>query len=239
MLIFPAIDILGGEAVRLLKGDYDKKTVYNSDPVRVAADFLREGAKQIHLVDLEGARSGETPALNAVLAIKEKTGLFCEVGGGIRTLETAKAYLECGVDRVVIGTAAVKDPDFLQRALDTWGERIAVGVDIKDGKVAVSGWKESSGLEAFDFCRRLDTLGVKTVIVTDISKDGAMAGANRELYRALAADFRFNIIASGGVSSLEDIRALRDMGLYGAIIGKAYYTGAVSLWEAIREGEER
>ena len=233
MLIFPAIDLFEGKAVRLFKGDYAQMTVYNEDPVAVAMDFKTAGATHIHVVDLEGARSGETPNIDTVKALAAIEGLFVEVGGGIRSMAVVERYLAAGVDRVILGTAAVKDEAFLREAVARYGERIAVGVDIKDGFVAIKGWTESSGLEAMAFCEKMQGIGVRTLICTDISKDGAMQGANHALYRALAERFGVQIIASGGVSSMEDVRALAAMELYGAIIGKAYYTGAIKLAEAI------
>jgi len=237
MLIFPAIDLYEGQAVRLYKGDYAQKTVYSDDPVSVALDFRAKGATAAHLVDLEGARDGTTPNLDWVVRIKQESGLFCEIGGGIRDLDTVARYLDAGIDRVILGTAAVTNPAFLEESLRRWGERIAVGVDIKDGQVAVKGWTETADCDAFTFCGRMEQLGVKTLICTDISRDGAMRGTNRQLYRDLSDRFGLDITASGGVSDLEDIRALRAMELYGAIIGKAYYTGAINLEEAIREAK--
>ena len=233
MLILPAIDLYEGRAVRLLHGDYDKMTVYSDDPVAVARDFLAAGAREIHVVDLEGARDGTTPNLAVVQRIAAIPGLSVEVGGGIRTMETVRAYLAAGVCRVILGTAAVTDEGFLKQALAECGDRIAVGVDIRDGRVAIRGWREVSELDAMDFCRRLDEMGVRTLISTDISRDGAMRGANHELYRTLAKTLSLRIIASGGVSSLDDVRALSALGIYGAIVGRAYYTGALSLPEAI------
>ena len=233
MLIFPAIDLYEGKAVRLYQGRYDQMTVYSEDPVSVAKDFLRCGAKQIHLVDLEGAKTGDTPNFEVVKAIKEETGLFCEIGGGVRSAETVEKYLGAGLDRVILGTAAVSDPAFLAQALARWGGGIAVGADLKDGFVAVNGWTQTSALTADEFFMRLQALGAKTVICTDISKDGAMRGANLALYAGLQEKYDMNITASGGVSSLEDIRTLAGMGLYGAIVGKAYYTGAIDLREAV------
>jgi len=233
MYIFPAIDLYEGKAVRLYKGDYAQMTVYSEDPVAVAKDFARQGARFIHLVDLEGAKSGTTPNLETVRAIVQATDLFAEVGGGVRSMETIEAYLDAGVRRVILGTAAVTDEDFLYRATRAFGERIAVGADIKDGKIAIRGWTETSDLTPDAFCRRMQQLGVETVICTDVSKDGAMMGANHALYRMLSDEFDMQLIASGGVSSIEDVRRLADLGLYGAIIGKAYYTGAISLAEAI------
>ena len=233
MLIFPAIDLLEGQAVRLLKGDYTQKTVYSDDPVQVAKDFKAQGATCIHIVDLEGAKDGTTPNLPIVCAIKEQTNLFCEIGGGIRSMDVIRRYMDAGIDRVILGTAAVADKELLQQAVAEYGEKIAVGVDIKDGKVAVKGWLVDSGLDAFDFCREMVAIGIKTLICTDISKDGAMQGTNRELYRELSKEFSVQITASGGVSTIDDVKALREMDLYGAIIGKAYYIKAIDLAEAI------
>ena len=233
MLIFPAIDLYDGKAVRLYKGDYNNMTVYSDHPLSVALDFVKAGASCIHMVDLEGARDGTTPNLAIVREIAEKTPLFTEIGGGIRSMETVRAYLDAGVDRVILGTAAVKDPDFLRAALAEYGERIAVGVDIKDGKVAIKGWLETAEDDAMTFCAKMQAMGVKTIISTDISKDGAMQGANHDLYRTMSEQLDLQIVASGGVSSMEDVKRLRAQNLYGAIIGKAYYTGAINLSEAI------
>ena len=233
MNIFPAIDLFQGKAVRLYKGDYAQMTVYSDNPPEIARDFLNKGAKFIHLVDLEGAKSGKPENLETIKRIIETGDLFVEVGGGIRSVDTVEAYLSIGVNRVILGTAAVTDPDFLKEALERYGEKIAVGVDIKDGFVAIKGWTEKSQLTAEDFFVQMEKLGVSTVICTDISKDGAMQGTNRELYRLLSSKYSIRIIASGGVSSMEDIRQLRQMDLYGAIIGKAYYVGAIDLKEAI------
>ena len=233
MVIYPAIDLFDGKAVRLFKGDYAKMTVYNENPVAVAMDFKEKGATHIHLVDLEGAKAGTTPNLETVCAIKKATGLFCEIGGGVRSMEVVKRYLESGIDRVILGTAAVTDESFLKAAVEAYGERIAVGIDIKDGYVAIKGWTEKSQEKALDFCEKMQKLGVRTLICTDISKDGAMQGANHGLYQELSERFSMNIIASGGVSSMEDVNRLAAMKIHGAIIGKAYYTGAVDLKEAI------
>lgn len=240
MYIYPAIDLYGGKAVRLLKGDYARMTVYSDDPVSVAGDFAAAGVSHIHLVDLEGAKAGK-PAnldtiakiLDTIAKIVEATHLFAEVGGGIRDMETVESYLSIGVSRVILGTAAVTDPDFLKAALRKYGGKIAVGVDLKDGYVAIRGWTETSDLKAEDFFGKMQNLGVKTIICTDISRDGAMKGANRELYRELSEKFAIDLIASGGVSNLEDVTALAAMGLHGAIIGKAYYIGAVDLKQAV------
>ena len=233
MKLYPAIDLYEGKAVRLYKGEYQQMTVYSENPVAVALDFQTAGAECIHLVDLEGAKFGTTSNLPVIRRIVESTDLFVEVGGGIRTIETIEAYLSIGVNRVILGTAAVTDRAFLEAALAKYGEKIAVGVDLKDGYVAIKGWTETSQWTAEAFFADLEKLGVSTVICTDISRDGAMQGANHGLYQKLSEEFSLQIIASGGVSSLEDVKALAEMGLYGAIIGKAYYTGAVKLTEAI------
>lgn len=233
MKIFPAIDIIGGKAVRLYKGDYDLMTVYNDNPVKVAKDFVKAGAEYIHIVDLEGARDGMTHNIDIVTQIKKKSGAFCEIGGGIRSMQTVEEYLNSGIDRVIIGTSALKDELFLKELLRVYPENVAVGVDIKDGFVAVKGWLEKSETDAFDFCRKMTAMGVRNLICTDISKDGAMQGTNTELYKQLSEEFDVEITASGGVSSLEDIRKLKEMGIYAAIIGKAYYTGDINLSEAI------
>ena len=233
MEIYPAIDLYGGKAVRLYKGDYAQMTVYSDDPVSVAKDFAAAGAKSIHLVDLEGAKTGKPENLTAIRKILDETDLFAEVGGGIRSLETVERYLSIGVGRVILGTAAVTDPAFLEAALAKYGEKIAVGVDLKDGFVAIKGWTEKSALTAAGFFSQMERLGVKTVICTDISRDGAMQGTNRGLYRELSQAYHLELIASGGVSSLEDVLALKAMGLHGAIIGKAYYIGAIDLKQAV------
>ena len=233
MLIFPAIDLFEGKAVRLLKGEYNQMTVYNNDPLAVARDFAAQGATCLHLVDLEGAKSGTTPNMDTIRRLTGETELFTEVGGGIRNMDTVRAYLEAGVDRVILGTAALRDEAFLKEAVAEYGDRIAVGVDIRDGNVAIRGWVETSETDALEFLTRLEKIGVGTVICTDISRDGAMAGTNHDLYSVLTERFSMNIIASGGVSSIEDVRRLAGRNLYGAIIGKAYYTGAISLKEAI------
>ena len=233
MIIFPAIDIIGGKAVRLYKGDYAQMTVYSDDPASVALKFKEAGAEWVHLVDLEGAKNGDTPNLETVLDIKRKSGLLCEIGGGIRNMEVVNRYFEAGIDRVILGTAAVENPEFLKAAIEKYGEKIAVGIDIKDGFVAIKGWLEKSKFEAFEFCKMMEDMGVKTLICTDISKDGAMQGTNHELYRELSERFSLNITASGGVSSISDVERLKKQNIYGAIIGKAYYTGAIDLKTAV------
>lgn len=233
MNIFPAIDLYDGKAVRLLKGDYQNMTVYSDNPLEIAKDFENKGAKFLHMVDLEGAKFGTTPNLETVKKIANETSLFTEIGGGIRSMETVEKYLENGAQRVILGTAAVENPEFLKEAVSKYGEKIAVGVDIKDGFVAIKGWLEKSDYSGSQFCEMMQNIGVKTLICTDISKDGAMQGTNRELYKELSEKFSINIVASGGVSSIDDIIALKKLNLYGAIIGKAYYIGAIKLEEAL------
>mgnify|MGYP002543677810 CR=1 FL=1 len=233
MILLPAIDLYEKKAVRLLKGDYRRMTVYSENSIEIAHDFEKQGAEYIHVVDLEGAKDGTTPNLAVVRQIAKETGLFIEVGGGVRDMETVERYFDCGVSRVILGTAAVTDEEFLAEALDRYAEKIAVGADVKDGCIAIKGWLEQSSYSLSAFLDKVQQMGVKNVICTDISKDGAMRGTNLAMYRELAEKYALDITASGGVSSLEDIRHLRRMGLYGAIIGKAYYTGAVNLKEAI------
>ena len=233
MLIYPAIDLYEGKAVRLYKGDYDKMTVYSDDPPSLAVKFREAGASHMHIVDLEGAKNGTTPNFETVIAIKKRGGLFCEVGGGIRDMDTVDRYLTSGIDRVILGTAAVTDEDFLVTAVSKYGGKIAVGIDIKDGFVAIRGWTEKSEYKASSFCEKMQKIGVRTLICTDISRDGAMKGTNHALYRELMEKFDMDIIASGGVSSLDDVKKLGEAKLYGAIIGKAYYTGAIDLARAI------
>ena len=233
MLILPAIDLYDKKAVRLYKGDYNEMTVYSNNPIEIARKFEQCGATFIHMVDLEGAKNGTTPNIDEVRKVVEYTNLAVEIGGGIRDEETVKKYIDLGVTRVILGTAAVTDDEFLRKMVSTYKESIAVGVDLKDGYVAIKGWTEKSSLTADEFFAHLSEIGVKTVICTDISKDGAMQGTNRELYKNLSEKYTMDIVASGGVSSLEDIKALREMNLYGAILGKAYYVGAVDLKEAV------
>lgn len=237
MKIFPAIDLFGGQAVRLFKGDYDQMTVYDPEPLNTVRKFEAAGAHNLHLVDLEGAKTGQTTNLPTIEKLASQTGLFIEVGGGIRNMDTVRRYLDAGASRVILGTAAVTDPDFTARAVAEYGEKIAVGADLKDGRVAIKGWLETSQDTYEVFFRRMQELGVKTIICTDISKDGAMQGTNRALYRQLTQQFTMDIIASGGVSSLDDIQALKASGVAGAIIGKGYYTGAIDLAQAVKLGE--
>lgn len=239
MIILPAIDIIGGCAVRLEKGDYSKKTVYSQNPADVARGFAEKGAKYLHLVDLDGARSGRTDNFDTVKKIVSESGLFTELGGGIRSLDTVKKYFEAGISRVILGTAAVTDEDFLDRCLERYGDKIAVGVDIRDGFVAIHGWTELSEYTCERFFEKMQKKGVKNIICTDVSRDGMLGGANTELYRKLSQEYSIDITASGGVSTLSDINALLKMNMYGAILGKALYTGALELSDALRLcGEE-
>lgn len=238
MKLFPAIDLMEGCAVRLVKGDYAQKTIYSENPTEVACSFAAAGAEYLHVVDLEGAKNGGTPNLETVRKIVQSVGLRVEVGGGIRSEEVVQAYLEAGVYRVILGTAAVENPVFLEKMVQKYGERIAVGVDIKDGRVAIKGWTEVSAESCFAFCEKLEKIGVKTIICTDISKDGLLGGTNLELYRALSEKFSVDIVASGGVTTLDDVKKLAEMGLYGAILGKALYTGSIDLKAAVELTKE-
>ena len=235
MQIFPAIDLSGGQVVRLYQGDYDKMTVYGADPCAVARGFIAAGADYLHVVDLDGAKDGTLANFESIAAIAKQGGLYIEVGGGIRTEERIRQYLDLGVGRCILGTIAVKDFDFTARMARKYGDAIAVGVDARDGFVAINGWKELSSETGIDFCRRLRDVGVKTVIYTDISRDGAEKGTNLELYRQLAQIEGLNITASGGVSSLEELRELRRIGTHAAILGKALYTGRLELKTVIEE----
>lgn len=237
MILFPAIDLYEKKAVRLYKGDYDRMTVYSDDPVDVAAGFVEKGASHIHIVDLEGAKNGRTPNLETVIRIKRESGAFCEIGGGIRSMDVIDEYLSCGIDRVILGTSAVEDRKLLQEAVLKYGRQIAVGADIREGYISVKGWTENSGITVEVFFKEMQDAGVRTVICTDISRDGALKGTNTGLYRRLSCSFDMDIIASGGVSDLEDIKSLKEMGLYGAIIGKALYTGNIDLRKAVEVAE--
>lgn len=237
MILLPAIDLYEKKVVRLTRGDYAQMTVYNDDPVAQAKLFQEAGAQWLHTVDLEGAKDGSTPNYSVIEAICKDTNLKVEIGGGIRSLDTIQKYLDAGVERVILGTKAVTDPAFLEESLDKFGSHIAVGVDIKDGKIAIKGWLETAQDSVEDFFTKLCKLGVSTVICTDVSKDGMLSGTNVDLYRQLSQKFSLDLIASGGVSSQEDLTRLKKLGLYGAILGKALYTGALDLKAALREME--
>ena len=235
MQIFPAIDLSGGKVVRLYQGDYEKMTVYGADPCAVARDFMAAGAKYLHVVDLDGAKDGTLANFESISALAKQGGLYIEVGGGIRTEERIAKYLDLGVGRCILGTIAVKDFDFTRRMARKYGDKIAVGVDARDGYVAVSGWLETSKEKGVDFCRRLYDAGVQTVIYTDISRDGAEQGTNLALYRELARIEGLNITASGGVSSIAELKELQAIGTHAAILGKALYTGRLDLADVIKE----
>lgn len=237
MILLPAIDLYEKKVVRLTRGDYAQMTVYNDDPVAQAKLFQEAGAQWLHTVDLEGAKDGSTPNYSVIEAICKDTSLKVEIGGGIRSLDTIQKYLDAGVERVILGTKAVTDPAFLEESLDKFGSHIAVGVDIKDGKIAIKGWLETAQDSVEDFFTKLCKLGVSTVICTDVSKDGMLAGTNVDLYRQLSQKFSLDLIASGGASSQEDLTRLKALGLYGAILGKALYTGALDLKTALKEME--
>lgn len=239
MILFPAIDLYQSRAVRLTKGDYAQMTVYSDAPAEVACSFRDAGSTALHVVDLEGARDGTTANFETIREIVQKCGLFVEVGGGLRTQEVVEKYLDIGVGRVILGTAAVKEPGFVDALVSRFGDKIAVGVDIKDGFVAVKGWTEVTDLECFGFCRTMEQKGINTIICTDISKDGVLGGANLELYRRMSGELTVNIVASGGVSTLKDIQYLDDIGLYGVILGKALYEGKIDLREAIAKTADK
>ncbi len=233
MIILPAIDLYNKKVVRLLHGDYEKMTVYSENPLEIAKDFEAKGSKYIHVVDLEGAKFGTTPNICIIEEISKNTSLSIEIGGGIRSMDTIERYLSIGVNKVILGTVAVDNEEFLDEALKEYGEHIAVGADVKDGFIAVKGWTEKSNFTLEEFMKKMQSKGVKNVICTDISKDGAMKGTNLELYSELSKRYSLDITASGGVSSTEDIRRLKEMNIYAAIIGKAYYTGIVDITEAL------
>lgn len=235
MQIFPAIDLRNGNVVRLYQGDYDRMTVYGENPCAVANSFVEAGAKYLHVVDLDGAKDGTTANFDTISAIAEQGGLYIEVGGGIRTEERIQRYLDLGVGRCILGTIAVKDFSFTERMAQKYGDKIAVGVDARDGYVAINGWKELSQERGVDFCRRLYEAGVQTVIYTDISRDGAEQGTNLELYRELAQIQGLNITASGGISGIDELRQLKTIGTKAAILGKALYTGRLDLKAVLKE----
>lgn len=236
MYILPAIDLYDGKAVRLYKGDYSQMTVYSDDPVSLSLEFKEAGAEFVHIVDLEGARDGNTHNFEIIKEIIQKSGLKIEIGGGIRTENDVRRYIEAGAARIILGTAAVTNTDFLIKIVDKYREKTAVGVDIKDGFAAIKGWKEKSDITAEAMFKKLETIGVKTVICTDISKDGAMSGTNVQMYKEFSQKFDINIIASGGISDMDSIKAIKELGIYGAIIGKAYYTGTIDLKKALEVG---
>lgn len=234
MKLFPAIDIKDHKVVRLLRGDYEKVTVYEQTPLEAAQTFLHAGAKNLHIVDLDGAKDGSLANFESIKSVLEQTNMFVEVGGGIRTLERIQKYLEIGVSRVILGTAALEDPLFLKEALQTYGVHVAVGVDAAEGRVATHGWLNVSNIDSFDFCIRMRDLGVKNIVYTDIAKDGALSGTNLQIYRRLRTIQGLDITASGGITYYEELEDLADMGIYGAILGKALYSGTLDLKEALK-----
>ena len=238
MILLPAIDLIGGKVVRLTRGDYTRATVYGDDPLAAAKSFRDAGAEYLHVVDLEGARDGGRPNEAVIRRLIAESGLSVEVGGGVRDREAAEAYLSAGAARVILGTAAAENADLVRELCAEYGDRIAVGADARNGVIATRGWTETSGEDLFSFCRRMESLGVGTLICTDISKDGVLSGTNVELYRKLTGALDANVIASGGVSSLDDVRALMSAGVFGAILGRALYTGALSLEEAVKTVKE-
>ena len=233
MIIFPAIDIKDGKVVRLLQGDYSKMTVYSENPVDVANTFKNSGATHLHLVDLDGAKDGKLVNFENIKNIIQEVDIFVQVGGGIRDMNRIKAYLELGVHKVILGTSAVTDPDLLKEAIKTYGDKIAVGVDVKNGKVAINGWRKITDIDADDFLKTLENQGVSTVIYTDITKDGGLEGTNLPAYEELQRNYSFQIIASGGVTYLEELQTLKRMGVYGVILGRALYAGTLTLRQVV------
>ena len=238
MYIYPAIDLRGGKAVRLTKGDYNQMNIYNDNPVSVAKEFYNDGARFLHLVDLDGAKDGTPVNFETISEIVKKTDMFVEVGGGIRTIERVKEYIDLGVNRVIIGTAAIKNFPFVLDAVEKYGDKIAVGVDTKDGKISINGWLETTETDGVEFCEKLRDNGISTVIYTDISKDGMLSGTNLEIYKRLSEIKGLNIIASGGISFEHEIEALNKMNIHGAILGKALYEKKLDLKKAIEITEE-
>lgn len=233
MIIYPAIDLLGGKAVRLYQGDYDQATVYGDEPLKLAQGFAAQGAEWLHLVDLDGARSGGTVNHEMIQTIAKEGGLNVQAGGGIRSVKTARVYVDAGVDRVILGTAAVENRELLEGLVSIYAGYAAVAVDVRGEEIAIKGWTEQTGMKLHDFLKDVEALGVETVIVTDITRDGAMRGPNVELYEEIEKRYNFRLIASGGVKTLEDIKALRKLNIHGVIVGRALYTGSIKLNEAI------
>ncbi len=233
--ILPAIDLIAGQCVRLVKGDYSQKTVYALDPVAKAREFKSMGAEYIHLVDLDGAKAGKPVNQSIVKAIKRETGLFAEVGGGVRTMAQIEAYLDAGLDRVILGTSAVQNKSLVAEAAQKYGQNIAVGIDAKEGKVAIAGWEENSLLDPWEFAQAIEDLGIATIIYTDIFRDGMLQGPNLEAMKKMAATVKIDVIASGGVTKASDLTDLKQTGVAGAIIGKALYAGAIDLEKVLKD----
>ena len=233
MQIFPATDILGGKVVRLTKGDYANVKIYADSPAEMAKEFIKAGATNLHMVDLDGAKDGTPVNFDAIKEAAKIKDLFIEVGGGIRDMKRIEDYLSLGVKRVILGTAAVRNYPFVEEAVKKYGDAIAVGVDAKDGLVAVNGWLETTTVNSVEFCKKLRGSGVATVIYTDISKDGMLSGTNLEIYKELSEIKGLDIVASGGITFIDEIKTLADMGIYGAIVGKAVYEGKLDLKEVL------
>lgn len=238
MKIFPAIDLRDGKVVRLTQGDYDQMVVYAADPDAIADQFLAAGASNLHVVDLDGAKDGTLANYDTIVKLA-KHPLFVEVGGGIRDEARIKTYLAAGVGRVILGSVAVEKPEFVAEMTAKYGEKIAVGVDARDGKVAIHGWKTVTDVDSVDFCKKLAEMGVKTVIYTDISKDGTLSGTNLEIYRELAKIEGLDIVASGGITFEQELETLTEMNISGAILGKALYTGRLDLARAVEIAEKK
>lgn len=242
MNIYPAIDIINGQAVRLTEGDYNRKKVYDQNPLDVAKQFEKKGAKFLHVVDLDGAKKGTMSNFGIIADIINETSLFVEVGGGIRDEERIEELLKIGVGRVILGTVAIKDFDFLARMVEKYKGKISVGVDAKNGFVAVEGWLETTKVSSFEFCEKLARIGVKSIIYTDIETDGAMKGTNLEAFNTLCKKlkkelkFDLEITASGGVTSIDEVEKLKEIGVDSVIIGKAIYEGSINLDDLLRLG---
>ena len=236
MQICPATDILGGKVVRLTKGDYNQVKIYADSPAEMALEFMKDGATNLHMVDLDGAKDGTPANFDAIKEAAKIKGLFIEVGGGIRNMQRIEDYLSLGVKRVILGTAAIRNYPFVEEAVKEFGSAVAVGVDAKEGLVAVSGWQETTNVNSVEFCKKLRDTGVSTVIYTDISKDGMLSGTNLEIYKELSQIKGLDIVASGGITFADELKTLNEMGIYGAIVGKAVYEGKLSLKDALAAG---
>lgn len=234
MILFPAIDLKDGKCVRLEQGDFSKQEIYSRSPLEVALAFEKVGSKVLHIVDLDGARTGERRNASIVSEILENTNLDIQLGGGIRSLESITFWLELGISKVILGTIAIENINIVKEAVERYGDRIIVGVDAKDAFVATNGWEKATAQNSFEFCKELENLGVKSVVYTDISKDGMLTGPNLEAYKKLSNETNLQIIASGGVSSINDLISLQKLNLYGAISGKAIYERKFSLEEALK-----
>lgn len=239
MIIYPAIDLRDGKAVRLVEGDFSKETVFDANPVTAALRWQSAGAEWLHVVDLDGARSGSTSNASAVAAIRSAVRIPIELGGGIRTGKAAERYFDMGIDRVIFGTAAVQNADMISELVAKWGDRVAVGLDARDGKLATDGWLAQSEQTALDVALSLRQAGVATFIVTDIHKDGKLQGPNLAMLKQAQFALQSGVIASGGISTVEDVKEVAAVGVDGAIIGRALYDGRIDLADAIAAGRDR